>query len=182
MKRSKLVMWLVVACAGCGAPQRQPAAAQPPSSPAPGPAAPQAQPAEVPEVETEGTLDEPPAMPSVPGATQAPPPSSDSIESGARRVPSAKPSRALTDETRSADFARELNVLDVRLRSLAVAEAANCDQACDLSLKICALKDSICRLDDQSPSSSVRERCLDAEARCARARSKTEQHCTCGGD
>ncbi len=184
MKRSKLVTLFVLACAGCGGSQRGPGYGQPPPSPAAEPAAPQAQPAPVPEVETETeterALDEGPAMEALPGAVQAPTPSSDSLESGGHGVRSAKPSRALTEETRSADFARELNILDVRLRSLAVTETANCEQACDLSLKICALKDNICRLDDQSPSSSVRERCLDAEARCARARRKTEQHCTCG--
>ncbi len=181
MKRKKLIVLFLLACAGCGGSQRTPRYGQPPPSPASELVAPPAQPPEAPAAEKKDALDESPAMRTAPTGDQAPKQPSTAIESDGSGILPVTPNPAATQETRSADFARELNILDVRLRSLAVTEAANCGQACDLSMKICALKDNICRLDDQSPSSSVRERCVDAEARCARARQATNQHCACGG-
>ena len=86
----------------------------------------------------------------------------------------------VTEETFAADFSRALQTLDVRLGELATTELANCDLACDLAEQICELKDKICNLTGLNPASSIAERCVDAEARCARAEAGASERCGCG--
>jgi hypothetical protein len=206
MKRTQLVGFFLIACAGsvasvgCQGGSHKPAAgpetpSEPqqlnaPASPAP-PSAPGsgsgsiAQPGAV-EDERSAPQYPPDAAAGAMPQPSMPPPTpdaADSVESDGHGIRPDQPgetTRAMSEETRSADFARELHILDTRLRALAVSELANCGEACNLVEQMCTLKDTICRLKNESPAKSIVERCDDAQGRCERARQKTQAHCSCG--
>ena len=199
MKRHKIAAFVVLACAtgylGCHSSKRPSAATPEAPSPAQerldepasqGPAdslaPPASSPANAPAKTPAKThaLEEGSATEGEAGAKFPQKSSSDSIESGGHGVRQSGEARVETDEALAVNFSRDLQTLDDRLRDFAANELANCGRACDLAAQICALKDSICRLTEQSSARAVAERCVDAVARCARARRETEQRCACG--